>query len=48
MGTERSQGTGRFLPYRRHRKKALTRAEEALMYYSMAEKYLVMAYKAAP
>ena len=45
---ERSKRTGRFLPARKHRKKTLTRAQEAKLYYSMAERYLVLAVLAAP
>mgnify|MGYP001603276285 CR=1 FL=1 len=48
MSTERSKRTGRFIAGRKHRKKSLTKAAESSLYYSMAEKYLVMAYKAAP
>ena len=48
MGIERSKRTGRFVAKRKHKKRALTRAQETLLYRSMAEKYMVLAFRAAP
>ena len=45
---ERSKRTGRFVAKRKHKKKALTRAQETLLYHSMAEKYMVLAFRTAP